>query len=58
MSELSDVLWYLARCTDAVGITMEELADYNFNKLEARKKEGTIQGEDQSDGSRIITTNT
>ena len=58
VSELSDVLWYLARATDAVGITMEELADYNFNKLESRKKEGTIQGEDQSDGSRIITANT
>ena len=58
VSELSDVLWYLTRAVDAVGITLEDLADLNYAKLETRKKEGTIQGEDQKDGSRIITSNT
>ena len=58
ISELSDVLWYLTRCCSGVGITLEELAAYNYTKLEARKAEGTIKGEDQSDGSRIITPNT
>ena len=58
VSELSDVLWYLARCCDGVGITLEQLAQYNYEKLEARKEKGTIQGEDQKDGSRIITSNT
>ena len=56
VSELSDVLWYLTRAVDALGITLEDLAAYNYNKLEARKKEGTIQGEDTSEG-RIITSN-
>lgn len=58
VSELSDVLWYLARSCDAAGITLEDLADYNVDKLESRKQEGTIQGEDTKDGNRIITANT
>ena len=57
VSELSDVLWYLARSCDAAGITLEDLADYNVAKLESRKQEGTIQGEDTKDGNRVITSN-
>ena len=58
VSEMSDVLWYLTRMCDNLGFNLEDLADYNYKKLEGRKAKGTIQGEDQSDGSRIITTNT
>ena len=58
VSELSDVLWYLSRAASAVGLSLEDLADYNYSKLESRKTAGTIQGEDQKDGSRITTNNT
>lgn len=44
VSELSDVLWYLARLCDNVGITMEDLADYSVKKLEERKATNTIKG--------------
>ena len=33
MSELSDVLWYIARLADSLGMTMEDLADLNYGKL-------------------------
>ena len=58
VSELSDVLWYLSRAASAVGLSLEDLADYNYSKLESRKEAGTIQGEDQKDGSRITTNHT
>ena len=58
VSELSDVLWYLSRAASAVGLSLEDLADYNYSKLESRKTAGTIQGEDQKDGSRITTNHT
>ena len=44
LSELSDVLWYLARLADNVGITLEDLANVNAAKLKARQEAGTIQG--------------
>lgn len=58
VSEMSDVLWYLTRMCDNLGFNLEDLADYSYKKLESRKTAGTIQGEDQKDGSRIITNNT
>jgi NTP pyrophosphatase (non-canonical NTP hydrolase) len=58
LSELSDVLWYLARLCDNIGITMEDLADYNYKKLEQRKATNTIKGNGESVESRIITDNT
>jgi len=44
VSEMSDVLWYLTRLCDNVGISLEDLADVNFSKLNSRKEAGTIQG--------------
>jgi NTP pyrophosphatase (non-canonical NTP hydrolase) len=44
MSEISDVLWYLARLSDAFGMTMEDLADLNYGKLSRRKEAGTLSG--------------
>ena len=44
MSELSDVLWYIARLADSLGMTMEDLADLNYGKLTRRLVAGTISG--------------
>lgn len=57
LSEVSDVLWYLTRICDNVGITLEQLADYNYAKLEARKATDTIKGSGETIESRIITDN-
>ena len=66
VSEMSDVLWYLTRLCDNLGMTVEDLADVNFAKLEKRKETNTIQGdgdkrelakEAQEDASKIITSN-
>lgn len=34
--ELGDVLWYISACADELGITLEEIAKYNVNKLAKR----------------------
>jgi len=34
--ELGDVLWYIAACADELGITLQEIAEYNVNKLAKR----------------------
>lgn len=36
--ELGDILWYVAIAADALGISMEEIADKNIRKLQARYK--------------------
>jgi NTP pyrophosphatase (non-canonical NTP hydrolase) len=40
--ELGDALWYLAREAAVLGITLEEVAQANLEKLAARKREGTV----------------
>jgi NTP pyrophosphatase (non-canonical NTP hydrolase) len=45
MSELGDVLWYLTRLTDELGVSMNELAESNLDKLLDRKERGVIHGE-------------
>jgi len=52
VSEVGDVLWYLARICDNLGITLEELALYNMTKLESRKAAGTIKGSGEDEASR------
>lgn len=42
LAEMGDELWYLARKCDAMGLTLEELADLNVAKLEQRKAEGQL----------------
>ena len=44
MSELSDVLWYVARLADSLGMTMEDLATLNHGKLTKRQSAGTLSG--------------
>ena len=43
--ELGDVLWYLTQiCTD-LGLTLEEVAETNLDKLFSRLERGQIQGD-------------
>jgi NTP pyrophosphatase (non-canonical NTP hydrolase) len=34
--ELGDVLWYISACADELGITLEQIAEYNVQKLARR----------------------
>jgi Predicted pyrophosphatase len=34
--ELGDVLWYICACADELGMTLEEIAEYNVDKLAKR----------------------
>ncbi len=36
--ELGDVLWYISACADELGLTLEEIAEFNVEKLAARHK--------------------
>jgi NTP pyrophosphatase (non-canonical NTP hydrolase) len=36
MDELGDVLWYISACADELEITLEEIAEYNVDKLAKR----------------------
>lgn len=36
MDELGDVLWYIAETCSGLGVTLEECAQYNLDKLHAR----------------------
>jgi NTP pyrophosphatase (non-canonical NTP hydrolase) len=34
--ELGDVLWYISACADELGMTLDEIAEYNVEKLAKR----------------------
>ena len=36
--ELGDVLWYISACADELGLTLEQIAEFNVEKLAARHK--------------------
>ncbi len=40
IEELGDVMWYLAEAADAVGITLEDVAQLNIDKLKKRYPHG------------------
>lgn len=44
LKELGDELWYLAaKCTE-LGITLEQVAAINLDKLKSRQERGTLSG--------------
>ncbi len=42
--ELGDILWYLSELANSLGISMDEVAYANIEKLAKRKNEGKIHG--------------
>ena len=42
--ELGDCVWYLTRLCDCFGFTLEEVMEYNYNKLASRKERNTLTG--------------
>jgi len=44
-SELGDVLWYLAQICTELGLTLEEVAGHNLEKLFDRLERGQIKGD-------------
>jgi NTP pyrophosphatase (non-canonical NTP hydrolase) len=44
-SELGDVLWYLSQICTELGLSLEEVAEYNLTKLFDRLDRGAIHGD-------------
>lgn len=44
-AELGDVLWYFAQICNELDLTIEEVAEYNLDKLADRQQRGVIQGD-------------
>ena len=44
-AELGDVLWYIAQVATELNLSLDEIAEYNIEKLYDRLERGKIQGE-------------
>ena len=44
-AELGDVLWYMAQVCTELDLTLDEVAEYNIEKLYSRLERGTIKGD-------------
>lgn len=44
-SELGDVLWYLAQMATELGLTLDDIAAHNLEKLADRQRRGVIRGD-------------
>ena len=44
-AELGDVLWYLAQVSTELGLSLDEVAEYNIIKLQDRLQRGAIRGD-------------
>ena len=44
IGEIGDVLWYTTRLLDAFGLTLEEVLEANYNKLNSRKERNVLGG--------------
>ena len=42
--ELSDVLWYLSQLSKDLGLTLNDIANINIEKLRSRQKRGVLGG--------------
>lgn len=42
--ELGDILWYIAVVADDLGISLDDIARYNIEKLASRHTRGTLKG--------------
>jgi NTP pyrophosphatase (non-canonical NTP hydrolase) len=45
IKEVGDVLWYCASLADDLGVTFEEVAQINVEKLSSRKDRGVLKGD-------------
>jgi NTP pyrophosphatase (non-canonical NTP hydrolase) len=52
VDELGDVLWYVANTAKELGVPLADIAQQNLNKLQARKEQGTLKG-DQREGRTL-----
>ncbi len=43
--EIGDVLWYLSVLADDLDFPMNDIAEYNLEKLKSRKERGVIKGD-------------
>ena len=44
-AELGDVLWYLAQVATELDLTLDEIVEYNIEKLYSRLERGKIKGD-------------
>jgi NTP pyrophosphatase (non-canonical NTP hydrolase) len=44
-AELGDVLWYLSQTATELGLSLDEIAEYNLAKLLDRQARGKIRGD-------------
>src|SRR6056297_437791 len=42
--ELGDVLWYLSQLARELGLSLEDIANFNIEKLQSRKERGKLKG--------------
>jgi len=43
--ELGDVLWYLAQLSTELGLSLDDVACFNIEKLSSRKQRDTLHGD-------------
>ncbi len=44
-ADLGDVLWYIAQVATELGLSLDEIAEYNITKLYDRLERGKIRGD-------------
>ena len=44
VAELGDVLWYVSACASALDVCLDDVAQYNLDKLKDRANRGVLKG--------------